>query len=943
MPNIVINEVDKTTPGTGSQKTDIVFVPGFATTTRSQYTDYTQRAKMNVPIMCNTVNEFERYFGNQPATFAEDQEWNWNRVKDSQGNVYENIIDGFKIELEDYERGTKMFSKGDPDPSYIYAKELLALGIPVLYVRINKDNEKPSVKKMYSALSGVGYPYEESGDTIFTQLLDKGEYTVKFITSGGYPSFGWVADGVNIVNDVTFSSDTISNVIVSEENFLRKYTNSGTYTFVAQSSSIDNIVIDKDVFLHAINSDLSEISDKQSHSYMIKVSKDSSAEISIQIFNANGNKITPVVDEQDSQHSILEKIGIKIDESSLDGDITISIYCMTNLVYSYNNTYDIVTPQDNIPNIFEDESYNNYYCEKFSPITEKPGTWETDDWKIYSIGSNEFENAGVNKYFRKYTDDAGRSYYYSAFFEPVPGKISDELATKIGTNGLVYIHEQDSADGNKIHELKRAESINSTTQYFYSKLYKQKHVAENKISSCYFGPAILGSNITDWEQQNQNSSFYCLISGDDGLLHSCIEGGAKVDDTTYYKFTKNNGYGMESNILLPEFISGQVYEKTATNPTYTKVTATSDNGSYKSDYIKILPFSGNRFYKPSAEVLSENVVSGFSENYYARLTTKDVENNIEKSTDTFGQTVIFMLNDSTVVNDIFDYITIDGDIVNGDSIDVIVSASGGAIIPVKMETIAKTRGDAIALIDHTNNPNRPLESTNPHSIYYRINENGTEKAVTSDGTYGAMFTPWFNFTTPYTGTVIDLPPSFAYLVGLARSIQNNNQNWLSIAGVTRGQVAYYNKVLTSTNLTQKIADSYQPRTGATVNPITKVKPYGYVIWGNRTLHKNAENLTASSFLDIRNMVSDIKRVVYDTAMKLIFEKNSDVLWAKFCTGLNIYLDKLQSGQGITGYKIIKGQTDEKAKLAAIVRISPIYSLEDVDVTIELVDEDVIVR
>ena len=255
-----------------------------------------------------------------------------------------------------------------------------------------------------------------------------------------------------------------------------------------------------------------------------------------------------------------------------------------------------------------------------------------------------------------------------------------------------------------------------------------------------------------------------------------------------------------------------------------------------------------------------------------------------------------------------------------------------------MEAIARTRGDCVAIIDHTPNASRPLIGVN--SIFERVNS--TEQAIRTDGTYGTIFTPWLNFTCPFTSTVIDLPPSFAYFIDLAKSVQNGNPNWLSVAGISRGQVPYYNRVLTDEKLTQAIADSYQIKTGgAAINAITNIKPYGQVIWGNRTLFKNNENLIASSFLDIRNMVSDIKKVVYNTAIKLIFEKNSDILWTKFVNGVGNYLDKLQSGEGITGYKIIKMATDEKAKLAAVVRISPIYSLEDVDVTIELVDEDVL--
>lgn len=52
------------------------------------------------------------------------------------------------------------------------------------------------------------------------------------------------------------------------------------------------------------------------------------------------------------------------------------------------------------------------------------------------------------------------------------------------------------------------------------------------------------------------------------------------------------------------------------------------------------------------------------------------------------------------------------------------------------------------------------------------------------------------------------------------------------------------------------------------------------------------------------------------------------------------LDKMISGAGISGYKIIKGETDEKAKLVAIIRLFPVYAVESFDITVVMADEEV---
>ena len=92
-------------------------------------------------------------------------------------------------------------------------------------------------------------------------------------------------------------------------------------------------------------------------------------------------------------------------------------------------------------------------------------------------------------------------------------------------------------------------------------------------------------------------------------------------------------------------------------------------------------------------------------------------------------------------------------------------------------------------------------------------------------------------------------------------------------------------------------------------------------------------------LDQVNM-SDVKKTVYNAAKNLMFEQNSDVLWVNFLSQITPLLDKLMSGQGLSNYKIIKKATKAKAKLEAVIKLYPIYAVEEFEVTIELSDEDV---
>jgi len=131
-----------------------------------------------------------------------------------------------------------------------------------------------------------------------------------------------------------------------------------------------------------------------------------------------------------------------------------------------------------------------------------------------------------------------------------------------------------------------------------------------------------------------------------------------------------------------------------------------------------------------------------------------------------------------------------------------------------------------------------------------------------------MITPWYQTSLAgryYTAnnsavTTAIMPGSFAFLKCLAKSIKTF-PNWLAIAGVTRGFVPELISLHVNDVLTNAIADSYQDHNALNINAITNIKPYGYCIWGNRTLKNNVNigGTTATSFLNIRNMLSDIKK------------------------------------------------------------------------------------
>lgn len=256
-------------------------------------------------------------------------------------------------------------------------------------------------------------------------------------------------------------------------------------------------------------------------------------------------------------------------------------------------------------------------------------------------------------------------------------------------------------------------------------------------------------------------------------------------------------------------------------------------------------------------------------------------------------------------------------------------------------TAAANRGDAIALIDPTPD-NLPLAVLNNQSVYYKVKQYAAVPRYNELGediyTYGAVFTPYAVYSSPTADMDIELPGSFGYLISLAVSVQNN-PNWYAVAGVTRGLVP--NIVSLSQNLTNAIADSYTPRDAISINPITNIRPYGLTIWGNRTLKNNAlaGDLTATSFLNVRNLVCDVKRTVFVASKRMTFEQNNDVLWINFKSLITPTLEQMVQGNGLTGYQLIRQKTSKKATLKAKIVLYCVEAVEDFDITISLTDSE----
>lgn len=281
-------------------------------------------------------------------------------------------------------------------------------------------------------------------------------------------------------------------------------------------------------------------------------------------------------------------------------------------------------------------------------------------------------------------------------------------------------------------------------------------------------------------------------------------------------------------------------------------------------------------------------------------------------------------------------------------------------LAIKMLSFAEdVRNDCLALIDYDRDQDVFVTKTDDTKVNI-VDE------CQFDNSYGAMFAPWatynrrtsdvyeeyntfsvedekgdlINSTSKFTA-----PASHAYLLALAESIKTN-PNWLAIAGATRGKVPMLEKPLKP--ISNTLANTLQPeKSGRSMNAITNINPYGNCIWGNRTLSNMEDGLLATDSLHIRNMANDIKKVCYTSARACMFEQDTDVLWVNFKSRITPLLDRMKSGYGISGYRIVRDMDREEASqnatICAKVIIFPTFAVENFYITIVLENGEVTVE
>lgn len=213
-----------------------------------------------------------------------------------------------------------------------------------------------------------------------------------------------------------------------------------------------------------------------------------------------------------------------------------------------------------------------------------------------------------------------------------------------------------------------------------------------------------------------------------------------------------------------------------------------------------------------------------------------------------------------------------------------------------MKDLVTSRKDCIALIDVPDeyDPKKIIE-------YSRL----------INTSYATMHFPWCYVSSPYiAGSLIKMAPSYIFMYTFLQNLENNidSQKWFPPAGVTRATARVVKKP--DFEIGSVLLDDWQNNNTSRVNPIMKLKQYGYVIYGQYTCLEAIDMFTHSALesLNVRLVANTVKKKIFDTCLNLAFDPNGEKLWLKFFAQMDEFLRFMKYNEGVYDYKIVMDES-----------------------------------
>ena len=174
------------------------------------------------------------------------------------------------------------------------------------------------------------------------------------------------------------------------------------------------------------------------------------------------------------------------------------------------------------------------------------------------------------------------------------------------------------------------------------------------------------------------------------------------------------------------------------------------------------------------------------------------------------------------------------------------------------------------------------------------------EATSRDTSYAASYYPWVRVIDPATGRQIWAPAS-TVIPGVYAFNDKVAAPWFAPAGINRGGL---NTVIRAQyKLTQANKDDLYE---ANVNPLASLPKEGVVVFGQKTLQKEASALDR---VNVRRLMIELKNYIRQVADTVVFEQNTNATRNAFIARVTPYLQIIQQKQGLYAFKVVMDDTN----------------------------------
>ena len=215
----------------------------------------------------------------------------------------------------------------------------------------------------------------------------------------------------------------------------------------------------------------------------------------------------------------------------------------------------------------------------------------------------------------------------------------------------------------------------------------------------------------------------------------------------------------------------------------------------------------------------------------------------------------------------------------------------GAFATTVASIISNTqnRGDSIYVVDQN-----PYNSTVGNAV---------TAAATRNTSYAATYWPWVQTVDPDSGARVFVPAS-TMIGGVYAFNDSVSEPWFAPAGINRGGLS--NVIRAEQKLPQSSRDTLY---SGNVNPIATFPGTGVVVYGQKTLQKQASALDR---VNVRRLLIALKSYISQVANNLVFEQNTIATRNQFLSQVNPFLESVQQRQGLYAFKVIMDDSNNTA-------------------------------